>query len=132
MPKTYEIPLYKNIRVVLCKTTARKNTKYSKNEAILETDHLAKGYSLCKGIAFEKCQFGSKIKIAKDMKKNHSSRTFELFFAKNRSEKHKNIRVVLCKTTARKNTKYSKNEVILEIGHLAKGYSLCKTVSLGQ
>ena len=41
--------------------------------------------------------------------------------------------------TAPKNTKYSRNETILKIGHLekaiahaCKGYSLCKMVSLGQ
>jgi len=36
--------------------------------------------------------------------KNHSTRTVQLFFA----------------TTARKNTKYSRNETILKIGLLAK------------
>ena len=35
--------------------------------------------------------------------------------------------------TAAKNTKYSRNESILKIGHHAcKGYSLCKILTLGQ
>ena len=35
--------------------------------------------------------------------------------------------------TAPKNTKYSRNESILKIGHHAcKGYSLCKILTLGQ
>ena len=35
--------------------------------------------------------------------------------------------------TAAKNTKYSRNETILKIGHHAcKGYSLCKILTLGQ
>ena len=36
-------------------------------------------------------------------------------------------------TTTQKNTKYSRNESILKIGHHAcKGYSLCKILTLGQ
>ena len=51
---------------------------------------------------------------------------------------YKNV-IVVCKKTARKNTKHSRNETILKIGDLAKvkahahaAYTLCKMVSLGQ
>ena len=33
---------------------------------------------------------------------------------------YKNIRIVLCKNLLEKNTKYSRNETIFKIGHLAK------------
>ena len=55
-------------------------------------------------------KFGSKIKNAKNIEKPF----------------YKNIRVILCKKTARKNTKYSKNEKILKIGHLAKAIAHAK------
>ena len=42
MPKTCEKPFNKNIRVVLCKKTAPKNTNYSRNETILKIGQLAK------------------------------------------------------------------------------------------
>ena len=52
---------------------------------------------------------------------------------------YKNIRVFFLQKTSGKNHKYSRNERILKIGHLAKPiahakaiYSLCKIVSLGQ
>ena len=47
-------------------------------------------------------------------------------------------RVVLCKKPLEKANKYSRNETILKIGHLAKAIAhtkaigLCKMVSLGQ
>ena len=34
--------------------------------------------------------------------------------------------------TARKNTKYSRNETILKIGHHAKAIAYCKILTLGQ
>ena len=54
MPKTYEKLFYKNIRVVLCKKTARKNTKYYRNETIWKIGHLAKAIAHAKAIAFAK------------------------------------------------------------------------------
>ena len=54
MQKTCENPFYKNIRVVLFKKTARKNSKYSRNEAILKIGHLAKAIAHAKAIAFAK------------------------------------------------------------------------------
>ena len=71
MPKTCEKPFYKNIGIVLRKTplrktpnilqehnscslqkTARENTKYSRNETILKSGHLAK--AIAHAIAFAK------------------------------------------------------------------------------
>ena len=48
---------------LFCEKTARKNTKYSRNETILKIGHLAKA------IAFVSCQFGSRIKNVKHMRK---------------------------------------------------------------
>ena len=46
---------------------------------------------------------------------------------------YKNIRVVACKKNAQKNIKYSGNETILKIGHLAKAIAHEKAiVSLDQ
>ena len=61
-PKTCEKRFYKQIRVVVCKKTAGKNTKYSGNETILKIGHLSKA------IDFANCQFGSKIETAKTMR----------------------------------------------------------------
>ena len=72
--------------------------------------------------ALQNGNFASKIKNAKNMKKNHSTRTLELFCAKNRS----------------KNTKYRRNLTILKMGGLGKAIAhsetiaFCKMVSLGQ
>ena len=49
MRKTCEKRFYKNIRVILCKKTARKNNKYSRTETNLKIIRLRKGYSQCKG-----------------------------------------------------------------------------------
>ena len=54
MPKTCQKPFYKNIKVVLCKKTARKNTKYSRNETSLQIGHLAKAIAHAKAIDFTK------------------------------------------------------------------------------
>ena len=54
MQKTCEKRFDKNIRVVLCKKTARKNTKYSTNETILKIGYLAKAIAHAQAIAFAK------------------------------------------------------------------------------
>ena len=69
MPKTCQKLFYKNIIVFLCKKTARKNIKYSRNEIILKIDHLAKAIAHAKAIAFPNGQFGSKIQNVKNMPK---------------------------------------------------------------
>ena len=70
MPKICEKALNKNIRVVLYKKTVRKNTKYSRNEAILKVGHLAKAIAHAKAIAFAKWSVWAKIKNAKNMRKS--------------------------------------------------------------
>ena len=61
--------------------------------------------------------FGSKIKIPKNMSKSILQIIYSCSVEK----------------AAPKNTKYSRNESILTIGHLAcKGYSPCKIVTLAQ
>ena len=61
--------------------------------------------------------FGSKIKIPKNMSKSILQIISSCFLQK----------------TARKNTKYSKNESILNVGHhVCKGYSPCKILTLAQ
>ena len=57
----------------------------------------------------ENGQFGQKIKMSKTCE-NDFTRRLELFSPK----------------TARKNTKYSRNETILKIGHLAKAIAFAK------
>ena len=47
--------------------TARKNTKYSRNETILKIGHLAKAIAHGRGIALQNGQFGTKIKNAINM-----------------------------------------------------------------
>ena len=49
--------------------TARKNTKYSRNETILKIGSLAKAIAYAKAKAFEKSSVWSKIKNAKNMRK---------------------------------------------------------------
>ena len=90
-----------------------KNTKYSRNESILKIGHHAcKGYSPCKILTL-----AQKLKFQKTCQNPF----------------YKSFTVVLCKKTAPKNTKYSRNESILKIGrHACKGYSPCKILTLAQ
>ena len=74
--------------------TARKNTKYSRNETTLKMGHHAK----------ENSQFGSKIKIPKNMSKSIPQTIYSCSV----------------RETARQNTKYLRNETILKMGHHAK------------
>ena len=46
--KTCQNPFYKSFTVVLCKKTAPKNTKYSRNETILKIGHHAKAIAHAK------------------------------------------------------------------------------------
>ena len=54
MPKTCKKTFYNNIKAILCKKTARRNTKYSGNETSLKIGHLAKAIAHGKAIAFAK------------------------------------------------------------------------------
>ena len=83
---------------------ARKNTRYSRNETIFKIGHLAKTIAHAKAIAFPNGQFGSKIKNAKNMRKTIL-------------QDYKSCSV---QKTARKNTKYSRNESIFKLGYPAK------------
>ena len=152
----------KNVRKVIVEAryscsvqkTARKNTKYSRNETILKIGHFAKA------IDFPKRSVWVKNSNGQNRAKNDSASTLELFCAKNRCKKHqifekwdhfenrpswkgyrfckndqfesktqmaKNVRKAILQAryscsvqkTARENTKYSRKENILKIGHLA-------------
>ena len=108
--KTCEKRLYKRVRVVLCKKTAGKNTKYSRNETIWKIGHLAKARDFAKWSVWVKNSKGQ------TRSKNDSTSTLELFCAKNRLKKH---------------------QIFEKWDHLEnrpswKGYRLCKMVSLAQ
>ena len=72
--------------------TARKNTKYSRNETILKIGHLAKAIAHAKAIAFAKWSVWVKNKKCQKDAKNDSTRTLELFCAKKLLDKTPNIR----------------------------------------
>ena len=52
--KTCQNPFYKSFRVVLCKKTASKNTKYSRNETIWKIGHYAKAIAHAKSLLWIK------------------------------------------------------------------------------
>ena len=110
--KRCQNPLYKSL-AFLCAKTALRNIKYSRNKSILKIGrHSSKGYSPCKILTL-----AQKLKFQKTCQNPF----YKLFT------------VVLCKKTAPKNTKYSRNESILKIGHHAcKGYNPCKILTLAQ
>ena len=93
--------------------TAPKTTKYAKNESILKIGHHAcKGYSPC-----EILTLAQKLKFQKNMSKSILQIIYSFSVQK----------------TAPKNTKYSRNETTLKIGHHAcRGYSPCKILALAQ
>ena len=85
---------------------APKNTKYSRNKSILKIGHHAcKGYSPCKMLTL-----AHKLKFQKNMSKS----ILQIIYS---CSVHK---------TAPKNTKYSRNETILKIGHHAKAIAHAK------
>ena len=97
--------------------TAGKNIKYSKNATILKIGHLAKAISHAKAIySLGKILIlGQKLKMPKTCK-NYSTRTLQL----------------VCAKTAGKNIKYSGNETILKLGHLAKAIAHAKAIALAK
>ena len=113
IPKNMSKSILQIIYSCSMQKTTPKNTKYSRNESILKIGHHAcKGYSPCKILTL-----AQKLKFQKTCQ--------NLFY--------KSFTVVLCKKTAPKNTKYSRNESILKIGrHACKGYSPCKILTLAQ
>ena len=90
--------------------TARKNTKYFRNETTLKIGHLAKGIADAKWSVLVK-----NLKCQKHAKK-HSKRTLELFCAKNRPKKHQTFQK--CEN--------------FENRPSCKNYTPCKMVSLRQ
>ena len=97
--------------------TARQNTKYSRNETSLKIGHLTKAIAHAEAIAFaKKVSLGQKLKMPKTCEKPF----------------YKNIKVVLCKKTAPKNTKYSRNKTSLKIGHLAKAIAHAKAIAFAK
>ena len=113
IPKNMSKSILQIIYSCSVQKTAPKNTKYSRNESILKLGHHAcKGYSPCKILTL-----AQKLKFQKTCQNPF----------------YKSFTVVLCKKTAPKNTKYSRNESILKLGHHAcKGYSPCKILTLAQ
>ena len=101
--------------------TARKNTQYWRNETILKIGHLPKAIAHAKAIAFAKWSVSVKNYKCLKHAKNHSSRTVQLFSAKNDSKKHQ-----ILEKKKLENRSYSKGY------SPCKGYSLSKIVSLGQ
>ena len=89
--------------------TARKKTKYSRNETILKIDHQAEA------IAMQNLHLGSKIKIPKKHVKIYSTNHLQLFCGKKPLEKK---------------LKWSRNETILKTEHQAKAIAHAKS-SLG-
>ena len=95
--------------------TAPKNTKYSRNETILKIGHLAKAIAHAK--AFSKLVIvGQKLKMQKNMRKTILQQHYSWSVQK----------------TAPKNTKYSRNETILKIAHLAKAIAHAKVIAFAK
>ena len=103
--KTCQTPFYKSFRVVLCKKPLRK------------TPNIREMRAFWKSVIMQRLQpmqnphFGSKIKIPKNMSKSILQIIYSCSVQK----------------TAPKNTKYSRNESILKIGHHAKAIAHAKS-----
>ena len=113
IPKNMSKSILKIIPNSPVQKTAPKNTKYSRNESILKIGHHAcKGYSPCKILTLVQ-----KLKL----EKNTSKSILQI------------ISSCSVLKTARKNTKYSRNESIWKIGrHACRGYSPCKILTSAQ
>ena len=104
--KTCQNPFYNSFRVVLCKKPLEKTPKYSRNESILKIGHHVKA------IAEAKSQFGSELKIPKNVSKSILQLIYSCSVIK----------------AARKNLKYSRNERSLKIGYHAKAIAHAKSL----
>ena len=113
IPKNMSTSILQIIYSCSVQKNAPKKTKYSRKESILKIGrHACKGYRPYKILTL-----AQKLKFQKTCQNPF----------------YKSFTVVLCKKTAPKNTKYSRNESILKIGHHAcKGYSPCKILTLAQ
>ena len=115
-PKPWKKPPYKIIRVVLCKKPREKTPniremrQFSKSAILQRLKPIQSLWPLQNG------QFRSKIKNARNMRKTIIQDYKSCFVEK----------------TARKNTKYSRNETILKIGHLAKAIAHVKAIAFAK
>ena len=107
IPKNMSKSLLQIIYSCCEQKTTPKNTNYSRNETILKIGHRScRGYNPCKILTL-----GQKMKIPKNMSKSILQIIYSFFVQK----------------TAPKNTNYSRNETILEIGHHAKAIAHAKS-----
>ena len=104
--KTYQNPFYKSFRVLLCKKTALKNTKYSRNESILNISHYAKAIAQAKFSLWVK-NYNSKKHV-----KIHSTNHLQLFCGE---------------IWFTKKNKYLRSESIFKIGPYAKAIARAKS-----
>ena len=104
IPKNMSKSILQIIYNFFVKKTAPKKTKSSRNETILKIGHHA--MVLCNILTL-----GQKLKFQKTCQ-NPFCKSFTVF---------------LCKKTAPKNTKYSRNETFLKIGHYAKAIAHAKS-----
>jgi len=93
--------------------TARKNTKYSRSETIFKIGHLAKAIAHAKAIAFSQWSLWVKNNNAKNIPNTSLQEQQSCSVQK----------------TAQKNTKYSRNETILKIGHLERAIAHAKAIA---
>ena len=105
IPKNMSKSILQIIYSYSVQKTALKNTKYSRNENILKIGHHAKA------IAHAKSSLLGKNQISKNMLKSILQIIYNCSVQK----------------TAPKNTKYSRNETILKIGHHAKAIAHAKS-----
>ena len=109
---------------------ALANTKYWRNETILNIGHLVKAIAPCKMISL-----GQKLKMPKTCEKPFYKNVRVVQKIKNTNNKKtfcKTVRVILCKKTVRRNTKYSRNETTLKIRHLAKAIAHAKAIAFAK
>ena len=105
IPKTMSKSILQIIYSCSVQKTAPKNTKYSRNESILKMAIKRKLWPM------QNPHFASKIKILKNISKS----IFQIFYS------------CSVQSTGPKNTKYSRNESILKIGHHAKAIAHAKS-----
>ena len=117
MLKTCEKRFYTSIRVVLREKLLQKHQIFEGLAHFENWPSSCEGYSLCMGYSLWKMvSLGQKLKMPKTCEKRF----------------YKSIRVILCKKTAAKNTKYSRNEAILKIGHFPKAIAHANAIAFAK
>ena len=115
-PKTCKNDSTKTLELFCAKNRSKKHEIFEKRD-LFEIRPSCKGYSPCKG--YNVCKMvslGQKLKFLK---------TYEKRF-------YKMIGAFLSKKTAGKNTKYSRNETIFKIGHLAMAIAHAKPTAFAK